>query len=147
MLARQRRREEAGPARANPCKRGHDTRQSQHGRLSIVVGATGLIGAPLVRALAKRGHAVVAVSRNPLSDPQRGIAALAVDFAAVPSATWWAEHLKGLDVVVNAVGIFRESRSQSFDALHARAPIAKFEGAVQAGVARVLQLSALGSDG
>lgn len=111
----------------------------------VVLGATGLIGAPLARALADQGHHVVAASRRAV--PHDGMAGLAVDFAEPPTAAWWAARLRGVDVLVNAVGIFRERGRQRFDALHARAPIAAFEGAAQAGVQRVLQLSALGSDG
>ena len=71
---------------------------------------------------------------------------LPVDFSRVPAPGWWAPHLQGMDVVVNAVGIFDERGTQTFEALHTRAPIALFEGCVQAGVPRVVQVSALGSD-
>ena len=119
--------------------------QGRPARLTIMVaGATGLIGAPLARLLAERGHRVVAASRTP--GMQSGLKPLAVDFAEAPSAAWWAPRLQGVDVVVNAVGIFRERGRQSFDALHARAPVALFEGAARAGVGRVVQISALGSD-
>lgn len=111
----------------------------------LVTGASGLIGRRLARALADRGHEVVAASRRPRPGP--GQSALAVDFAEAPGAHWWAERLRDVDVVVNAVGIFREQGRQRFEVLHARAPIALFEGAARAGVRLVVQLSALGSDG
>lgn len=111
----------------------------------LVTGASGLIGGQLASALAEQGHSVLAASRHPRPRPR--LSALAVDFAELPSAQWWAARLRDVDVVVNAVGIFREAGRQSFDVLHARAPIALFEGAAEAGVGLVVQLSALGTDG
>lgn len=71
---------------------------------------------------------------------------LPVDFAQVPEPAWWLAHLQGVDVVINTVGIFREQGGQTFEALHTRAPIALFRASALAGVRRVIQLSALGSD-
>jgi len=39
-----------------------------------------------------------------------------------------------MDAVVNAVGILRESKSNSFESIHAAGPKALFEGCVLAGV-------------
>lgn len=111
----------------------------------LVTGASGLIGSRLARAFAEQGHSVMVASRRP--HPPRGMTSLAVDFSEPPPAPWWAAQLEGVDVVINAVGIFREHGRQSFEALHVRAPTALFEGAAQAGVRLVVQLSALGSDG
>jgi len=105
----------------------------------LLTGATGFIGAALARALEQRGHEVLRAGRGPAN-------AVQVDFASVPSRDWWLPHLNGVDAVVNAVGILRETSAQSFDALHARAPIELFQAAVQAGVGRVVQVSALGAD-
>nr|WP_286197531.1 SDR family oxidoreductase [Variovorax boronicumulans] len=113
----------------------------------LVTGATGLIGGALARALLLQGHTVVAALRAPALHPAHAcMDVLQADLADVPPAQWWAERLRGVDLVVNAVGIFREQGRQRFDTLHTRAPIALFEGAAQAGVGRVVQLSALGSD-
>ena len=49
-------------------------------------------------------------------------------------------------MVVNAVGILRETKEQRFDILHGAAPRALFEACVAAGVRRVVQISALGAD-
>lgn len=110
----------------------------------LITGATGLLGASCARALVAQGHRVVAAGRS--GDAPHGMAALQVDFSQVPDASWWLPHLQGIDVVINAVGIFQESAQNTFEALHARAPIALFEAAVQAGVGLVIQISALGSD-
>lgn len=54
--------------------------------------------------------------------------------------------LQGVDVVVNAIGIFRAEGQQSFDALHVKAPLALLAAAREAGVRRFVQVSALGAD-
>jgi uncharacterized protein YbjT (DUF2867 family) len=51
-----------------------------------------------------------------------------------------------VDVVINAVGIIRESGGQTFRALHEQAPVALFQACETAGVRRVIQISALGCD-
>lgn len=48
--------------------------------------------------------------------------------------------------MINAVGIFRESGSQTFAVLHTETPRALFAACVDAGVRLVLQVSALGAD-
>jgi uncharacterized protein YbjT (DUF2867 family) len=114
----------------------------------LVTGATGFIGQALVAALLRAGHRVVCAARHPrpAADPGDACEPLAVDFAAVPPAQWWAPRLAGVDAVVNAVGILREQRGQTFDALHARAPAELFRACVLAQVPTVVQISALGAD-
>jgi uncharacterized protein YbjT (DUF2867 family) len=68
------------------------------------------------------------------------------DFARDFDAETWRPRLRGIDAVINAVGIIRESGGQTFDAIHRRAPIALFDACVLAGVRRVIQISALGAD-
>jgi uncharacterized protein YbjT (DUF2867 family) len=103
----------------------------------LVAGASGFIGRALAEALAREGHEVIRASRH---------GELAVDFAAVPPSQWWAPHLAGVQAVVNAVGIVRESAAQPFEALHTRAPIELFRACADAGVGCVIQVSALGAD-
>ncbi|NZA25036.1 SDR family oxidoreductase [Luteimonas sp. SJ-92] len=113
----------------------------------LVTGATGLIGAELVGRLLLAGHAVIPGARNleavrrrwPALDP------LEIDYAA-PDPDTWTRALRGVDAVVNAVGIFREQHSQHFDALHVKGPAALFAAAAAAGVGRIVQISALGAD-
>lgn len=58
----------------------------------------------------------------------------------------WLPRLKGVDVVINAVGILRESGGQRFRDLHVEGPRALFLACTEAGVRRVVQISALGAD-
>lgn len=113
-----------------------------------MTGATGFIGGHLARALLAQGHELVCAVRHPARldlGPGRW-RAVPVDLSSVPSASSWLPHLQGVDAVVNAVGILREAPGQSFEALHARAPIALFRAAADAGVKVVVQVSALGAD-
>ncbi|MDB5743669.1 MAG: hypothetical protein JWR68_1984 [Polaromonas sp.] len=111
----------------------------------LVAGASGFIGSHLVRALMAQGHHVIGASRS--RDMRTELwAFVRVDFAEVPEPSWWVPHLQGVDVVINAVGIFRETAQQTFEALHHRAPAALFTACAVAGVPLVIQVSALGSD-
>jgi uncharacterized protein YbjT (DUF2867 family) len=98
--------------------------------LIFLTGAGGFIGRRLARALEAAGHRVRRAQR-----PQ-------FDFSRPVT---WREHLRGVDVVINAAGIFRESREATFEAVHVRGPLALFEAAAAAG-ASVVQISALGAD-
>ncbi len=109
----------------------------------LLTGATGFIGGRLLGALRQAGHEVRCAGRH---RPDGAAHWVEIDMARTPDAAAWREPLQGIDVVINAVGIFRESGSQRFEALHAQAPSALFDACVQAGVRRVVQLSALGAD-
>jgi uncharacterized protein YbjT (DUF2867 family) len=58
----------------------------------------------------------------------------------------WIPKLRGIEVVINAVGIIREKGGETFELVHVRTPRALFDACVIAGVARVIQISALGAD-
>lgn len=114
----------------------------------LVCGASGFLGTDIARALELRGHVVLRGVRNPAlhqrQHPERQY--VAVDFQRDQQAEAWFDRLQGVHAVVNAAGILRERGEQSFDALHVQGPIALFEACAAVGVARVLQISALGAD-
>lgn len=101
----------------------------------LLTGASGFIGRHITAALGAAGHEVVAICRH-----------TGVDFNNMRSPADWQGHLAGIDAVINAVGIIAERRGQTFSALHTRAPVALFRACAEAGVRRVVQLSALGAD-
>lgn len=107
----------------------------------LVCGARGFIGAQVVRRLREQGHEVVAgVSRAAQADD------VVVDYARDHSPAHWLPRLAGVDAVVNAVGVLRDSRSRPIQAVHSDTPRALWRACVDAGVSRVVQVSALGVD-
>ncbi len=58
----------------------------------------------------------------------------------------WLALLQNIEVVIKCVGIIAESKGQSFQILHVQVPIALFKAAEQAGVKKIIQISALGAD-
>jgi len=112
----------------------------------LITGPSGFIGGHLRRRLRDRGHTLVLASRSAPTALDEDERWLPLDFAALPPASSLASKLEGIDVAVNAVGIFRETTRQTFDALHASGPIALFEACIAARVRRIVQISALGAD-
>lgn len=110
----------------------------------LLTGANGFLGKHLTHSLTAAGHEVVAAVRDPAScNLQRCIQ---VDFTHDIDARTWLPRLQGIDVVINAVGILREHGSQTFALLHSEAPRALFAACAEAGIQRVIQISALGAD-
>ncbi len=112
----------------------------------LLTGASGFIGQHLAQALTAAGHEVIAAVRNPARYAKSSLRTVAADYAQDVSEADWLPRLAGVEVVINAVGIIREHGSQTFDALHSRAPRALFAACAKAGVRRVIQISALGAD-
>lgn len=112
----------------------------------LLTGASGFIGSRLLEALLRDGHRVVAVSRRKVGEGMWAVQHLSRDFSRALSPADWAGAVQDIDVVINAVGILRESGSQRFETLHHRAPAALFAAAAAAGVRRIVQISALGAD-
>lgn len=112
----------------------------------FITGATGFIGQRLADALVRDGHEVVCAVRDPQHRHDARFHYVVVDFTLDVDAADWLARLSGIDVVINAVGILREHGSQTFAAIHSRTPRALFTACMQAGVKRVVQISALGAD-
>jgi uncharacterized protein YbjT (DUF2867 family) len=112
----------------------------------LLTGGTGFIGAALRERLLQAGHEVLCVGRHAPEGPDPCSQWRALDFAEARTPGDWTPLLGGVEAVVNAVGIFRETRAQRFDALHAEAPCALFRACAAVGVRRVVQVSALGAD-
>ena len=109
----------------------------------LLLGATGFIGQRLLEALRAAGHEVVCGMRS--THTISGCRSIAVDYTRDQAPADWMQRLSGIDVVINAVGILRETKSASFEALHVHAPVALFTACAQIGV-KVVQISALGAD-
>jgi uncharacterized protein YbjT (DUF2867 family) len=114
----------------------------------FLTGATGFLGGHVLRALTQRGHPVTCLARGRGAAQLRALAlpGVTVVEAELTRPETWTEHVAGHDAVVNAAGIIRERARGDFEAVHTRAPVALFEAAKRGGVAKVVQLSALGAD-
>ncbi|VFR34717.1 UDP-glucose 4-epimerase [plant metagenome] len=106
----------------------------------LVCGAHGFVGKAICEALGRAGHRVVKGVRQASQADE-----LAIDYMQDVEPAAWLPRLRGIDVVVNAVGILTETAQRSFERVHRRAPIALFDAACQAGVTRIVQVSALGA--
>jgi len=101
-------------------------------RVMIVGG--GFIGGHLAGRLRAEGCAVKIAGRHGHD--------ITCDLTREDAAIW-AERLQGYDAVVNCVGAL--AARADYDGLHTRGAVALFDGAAQAGVDRVIQISALGA--
>lgn len=110
----------------------------------LVLGATGFIGRHIAAALEGAGHQVVRGAR--VAGDAHSAPWVCVDYTRDHAVADWLPRLAGVDAVVNAVGILRERGRATYAALHVRAPVALFHACAQAGVRRVVQISALGAD-
>lgn len=106
----------------------------------LVCGANGFIGGAISERLTRDGHEVVRGVRRAQHPGD-----LAIDYAVDLEPEDWLERVRGVDAVINAVGIIVERGTQTFARMHTQAPIALFTACASAGVRHVVQISALGA--
>ncbi len=114
----------------------------------LLTGVTGFIGCAVLHDLLRQGHQVTACCRHPerLLIDNPNLIRLKLDFAQACVIDSWLPHLQAIDAIVNCVGIIAENNNQSFAQLHSQAPIALFQAGAQAGVKKIVQVSALVAD-
>jgi uncharacterized protein YbjT (DUF2867 family) len=113
----------------------------------LLTGASGFIGERLQITLLARGHHLVCPTREPRDRVVDRLSYIHADFTQDTEKSIWLPRLRGVDVVINAVGIFRERGSQTFALLHTDTPCALFKACAELGsVQLVIQISALGAD-
>lgn len=108
----------------------------------LICGASGFVGRHLQAALQSAGHTCIRGVRQPRTPADR-----AVDYLQDVTVEAWLPKLQGIDAVINAVGILRDSRAQPMAKILAAAPQAMFAACARAGVKRIVNFSALGVEG
>ncbi|THU02796.1 NAD-dependent epimerase/dehydratase family protein [Lampropedia puyangensis] len=109
----------------------------------LVLGGKGFIGRHITAALQQQGHQVVqGVSARHAQSLQPGD--VVVDYARDTQADVWLPRLDGVDAVVNAVGVLRDTAQRPMRAVHTDTPAAVFEAARRLQLAHLVQVSSLG---
>lgn len=118
--------------------------------LVTVLGGSGFLGREIAKRLARKGLAVRVAVRRPGSvavAPGVGKAGdVTAVYADVRDETSLALALEGAQAVVNAVGLYVERGSESFEAVHAQGALNVARQARQAGVQRLVHISGIGAD-
>lgn len=115
-----------------------------------VFGASGFVGRGIVRALARRGYLIKAASRRiELAEVLKtagevGQVMLLLANVRFPQSV--NDAILGSQAVINASGIPYQRGRQSYQAVHAGGAKAIAEAATKMGVARLIQISGIGTD-
>ncbi len=119
-------------------------------RVVTVFGGSGFIGRHFIARLARQGWIVRAAQRRPsraaFLKPMGEVGQVTPIRAPIQDRIAVESAVAGADAVVNLVGILYERGPQSFAAVHAHGAQAVASAAAAAGVARLVQVSALGAD-
>ncbi|MGO4739571.1 complex I NDUFA9 subunit family protein [Bosea sp. 2KB_26] len=123
--------------------------QTPSSQLITVFGGSGFIGRHVVRALVKRGYRVrVAVRRPDLAgflQPLGTVGQIMSVQANLRYPDSVAAAVRGADAVINLVGILQEGGRQSFSAVQANGARAVAQACAAHGIARLVQVSAIGA--
>lgn len=118
--------------------------------LVTVFGGSGFVGSQVVRALARQGLRVrVAVRQPHLAGDLRlngDVGQIEIVQANVRNAASVQRALQGADAAINLVSTLYEHGRQKFQTLNVMGAKTVAEAARAAGVARLVQMSALGAD-
>ncbi len=113
----------------------------------LVIGATGLIGSRIAARLVASGHKVVGVARDIAAATRR---MPAVEWRRADLATLrvedWANHLAGIDAVVNCAGALQSGPVDDLAGTHVQGPQTLFAACRAGGVRRIVHFSAIGVD-
>jgi uncharacterized protein YbjT (DUF2867 family) len=117
-------------------------------RRVTVFGGTGFLGRHVVRALLRHGYCVRVAVRSParaetLFGSIESLEAVKADIGDGSAVT---EAVSGAWGVVNAVSLYVERGAQTFRLIHVEAAAQVANAAREAGVARLVHISGIGSD-
>lgn len=109
-----------------------------------ITGATGFVGRYIVRELLDRGHGVRLLARDPARLPFAATG-LTVVPGTLTDAAAIARLVEGADSVIHLVGIIAETGDATFQAVHVDGARTVARAAREAGVRRLVHMSAVGA--
>ncbi|TIO79557.1 SDR family oxidoreductase [Mesorhizobium sp.] len=114
----------------------------------LVLGGYGLIGEAVLERLIEDGHDLVGLGRDVVQAQRRKPRAqwIAADMSRLLAAADWIPLLAGVEAVVNAAGALQDGPRDHLDAIHRRSVAALVTACEQAGIRRLVQISAIGAD-
>ena len=118
--------------------------------LITVFGGSGFIGRHLVRRLARQGWTIRVAVRRPSAanflKPLGDVGQITPIRAPIHDPVAVRAAVSGAKAVVNLVGILFERGDRNFATIHARGAHSVATAAAEAGVERLVQISAIGAD-
>ncbi len=119
-------------------------------RIVTVFGGSGFLGRHLIQQLAQEGALIRVAVRRPefagFLRPMGGVGQITLVQANVRNDDSVARAIEGANEVVNLTGILYERNRQRFDQLHSTAPCRIARAATEAGVAKLVHVSAIGAN-
>ncbi len=119
-------------------------------KIVTVFGGSGFLGKNIVQELVKQGYLVRVASRNPERNIEVKTGAMVgqvtLEHCNIRDEKSIANCLRDSWAVVNLVGVLYEKGRQSFQAVHAQGAEKIAKAAKNAGVKRLIHISALGVD-
>jgi len=111
----------------------------------LVTGATGFIGAEILRRASRRGWRVRGLARHPERAEALGrLPHVELFRGDVSRPDELHEALEGVETVIHLVGIIVETRAQSYEDVHVTGTRNAVEATRRAGISRYVHMSALG---
>ena len=125
-------------------------RMEENSKLVTVFGGSGFVGRHIVWSLVCKGYRVRAAVRRPdiagYLQPMGFVGQIYPVQANLRFANSVAHAVEGADVVVNAVGILAPTGAQTFETVHTEGARRVAKAAKDAGVARLVHISAIGAN-
>ena len=114
----------------------------------LVTGAYGLIGAACLARLHRDGHELIGAGRR-IGEARRRFPFAEwreADFNRLTTPAAWRDVIAGVDAVVNCVGVLQDGARDDVRRVQLDATVALFEACAQAGIRRVIHISAIGAE-
>jgi uncharacterized protein YbjT (DUF2867 family) len=118
--------------------------------VATVIGGSGFIGRYVVKRLATAGHVVRVAVRDTEAalflKPMGRVGQVVPLFADMARPDTLARAIDGADIVINLVGILAERHRGDFTRIQAEGPALIARESTRAGVAQLVQMSAIGAN-